>query len=67
MKELVEILDKIKGYILAVAGTLYGLGLLCWIFYSLHNNLGHIDAFQTQYFITGVIPFIIILYIFLAN
>jgi hypothetical protein len=64
MQELITILDRVKSYYLTIAAVLYTSGLICWCFYSWENNLGHVDAFQLQYIVAGIIPGTIIFYIF---
>lgn len=61
-KDLLSILDGIKQYILAAAGGLYALGFLSWSVYSYKYNLGHITSFDVQYFVTGIVPTLMILY-----
>ena len=63
MNDIIKLIDKIKGHILAVTGGLYGLGLICWMYYSWQHNLGHIDAFEAQYFVTGIFPALLILFL----
>jgi hypothetical protein len=51
---------KSRDGILVVGGALYILGYIVWSINAFINKLGLLPAFESQYFIAGIVPFVII-------
>jgi hypothetical protein len=59
-----ERVGKSRDGILVVGGALYILGYIVWSINAYINKLGLLPAFESQYFIAGIVPFIIIFLLF---
>lgn len=53
---------KTRDGILVLGGTLYILGYIVWSINAFINKLGLLPAFESQYFIAGIVPFLIVLF-----
>ena len=53
---------KSRDGILVLGGTLYILGYVVWSINAFINKLGLLPAFESQYFIAGIVPFVIIFF-----
>ena len=51
---------RIQDVLLIGSATTYILGYIVWSFYAAQNNLGAITPLDTQYFVAGVVPSIIV-------
>lgn len=61
MIKLFQAISKNKEIVLSCISILYGLGYLIWAINSYQNNLGLLPAFEFQYLISGIGPFLILI------
>lgn len=57
-------IGKLRDGFLLVAATTYVLGWFVWALNALENNLGLLPALESQYFVAGIIPLLIIVSIY---
>lgn len=60
MNKILDFVEVVKSRVLTVVGLIYGLGLIHWMIYSFLNNITFINAFEAQYFVTGIIPCLLV-------
>lgn len=66
MVALINKLQNLKTSIFDIAAIIYGLGLVNWSIYAYSNSLGVVPALDTQYFVAGIGPFLMMLIIYYA-
>jgi hypothetical protein len=66
MDKIIEQLEKYKNSFLAVAGAIYVLGLVNWSIFAYSKSLGIVTVFDTQYFVAGFIPFLLIVLVYIS-
>lgn len=62
MENILTSIPKLKDNLLALIAIDYGIGFASWSVYSYINSLGINSAFESQYLIAGIIPFLLIGY-----
>lgn len=64
MYKLITQLQSVKTSFLDIAALIYGIGLVNWSIHAYQHSLGIVSAFDMQYFIGGIVPFLLLLCIY---